>query len=601
VSRPATVLAPRRARPKPGVDPITSAVVRSALVGVTRSAAVAFRRTGMHPIIYETDDFAMSLYDDRMNLVTETAFHALFAGSLGETVPRAVEAVGRETLRPGDVLATNLPELQGMHPADGVVIEPVFHDGALVGFIALRSHMGDVGGVSFMPTATTEVLQEGLLLPPVRLYETGVLNEAIVDVIRANSRTPETTAGDWLAAVAGVRAGARTLEAVIARYGVETYRASVDELLDHGERVARAAIGRLSDGVYEAACTLDSNGVELGVPLTLRARVVVAGETLTLDLSESPPQQAAPLNCPWPTTLGLARMILKTLASPGTPANDGEFRVLEVVAPRGSLFNPRPEAASFWAQRPPTHLAESILAALAPALPDEIPAVAGSDVASAHSLLRHPRGGWRFTVNVCAPGQGARRGADGANALLVRIGSSAKGMSVEVIETRDPVLKHRYELDRDSGGPGRWRGGLGLAQEQEHLAAGFGFIASYMSNDVSQLQGLEGGLPPRRPSGVVFSHGDERVIGPPNCVASNVPIAPGDSSVTWASGGAGFGDALERDPAAVGRDVRDEYVSVAAALADYGVVVDEQGRVDEAATAAERRRRGRDDEGKGGA
>src|SRR5207249_1523302 len=161
-------------------------------------------------------------------------------GALGESVPRAVAAMGRDNLRPGDVLATNLPELQGMHPADGVVIEPVFHRERLVGFVALRAHMGDVGGASFMPTATTEVLQEGLLLPPLRLYRAGVLNEEILAVISTNSRTPEATTGDWLAGVAGVRAGGQALCALIERYGEETYEAAVDELLDHGERVARA-------------------------------------------------------------------------------------------------------------------------------------------------------------------------------------------------------------------------------------------------------------------------------------------------------------------------------------------------------------------------
>jgi N-methylhydantoinase B len=565
-------------QPLTRVDPVTYAVVRNGLIAAGRAAFTAFKRTAMHPLIYEMHDFAVSVYDDRLNLIADSADLPALSGSLGETVPSMVAAIGRENLGPGDVLLCNLPHLQGMHPPDGILVEPVFVDGEIAAFMVLRSHMGDVGGASIFPTTTTEVFQEGLLLPPLKLVEAGVTNDLVVRIIGANSRLPDVTVGDFLGGVAGVRIGAAALRTLIERYGVETYHAVVDELLDHGERTARHGVEQIPDGVYTAESALDDNGVLAGVPVPVKVTVTVAGSDLIVDTTGSAPQQAAPINCHHVLTQASARFALKTFATPGIPANSGEHRVLTTIAPEGSMFNPAPTAASFFASRPVAHLVELIFVALAQALPGEAPAMSGCDLAATHSLIRNPRSGrFTFSVGVSAPGHGARQGGDGPSALNLRGGAGVLAVAAEVLEQRFSIVRHRYELVPDSGGPGRWRGGLGMETEQEYLSDGLGFIGSYMSSGAGPILGLAGGRGPSRMNGIRYYAGTDKELAPPNCRADNLPIAPGDRAISWTAGGGGYGDPLERDVAAVAQDVKNDYVTRERALEDYGVAVAADG------------------------
>jgi N-methylhydantoinase B len=553
------------------VDPVTQAVVRNALVGATQKAFVAFRRTAMIPILYEGSDFAFSLYDDRLNLVAEAAAVPLFAGALGDTVPRLLQAIGRQRLRPQDILLTNLPHLNGSHPPDGVLVDPVFHDERLVAFFALRAHMGDLGGTGF----GADVFQEGLQLPPLKLYDAGSINQTVVDIIRANSREPVATAGDFIAGAGALRTGSAALRAAIDRYGLDTYYATVDAILDHGERVARQSIARIPDGDYHASGAMDDNGILRGVPVPVEVTVRVRGSDLTVDTTGSAPEQKGPINCPWPYTQAVCRMALKTLATSGIPSNSGEHRVLTVVAPPGSLYNPGPAAASFLSSRPTIHLVELILTALAPALPGELPAMSGGDVAGVTYRLKSLRSG-RYTINasiVLGSGFGARAGADGPSAIYARQAAGLQLVSGEVLETRAPVIRVRCELDQDSGGPGRWRGGLGMIEEEEYLSEGTGGASSDRTSGASPVLGLAGGLPPRRLNGVIHYYGSDHELGPPSCKRAGLPLKPGDRHLAWTAGGGGYGDPRQRDPAAVASDVKNGYISEEAAREVYGVDV----------------------------
>jgi N-methylhydantoinase B len=573
----------------PALDAVTFSVVRHGLIAAARKAYTAFKRTGMLPLIYEGGDFAVSLFDDRLNLIAEAAALPLFAGALGNTVPRTVEEIGRDRLRPGDTLLTNIPYLHGSHPPDVVLIEPVFFEERPVAFVALRGHMGDLSGDSFIATSTTEVFQEGLLLPPLKLYDAGELNETVVSIVRANSRLPATTVGDFLAGAGALRAGTAALQALLGKHGTDTYYAVVDEILDHGERIARQGVERIPDGVYTAEGALDDNGVARGVPVPLRVTVTVEGSHMTIDTTGSAGQQAGPYNCPMAYTQAIARMCLKTLATPDIPSNGGEHRVVTVVAPEGTIFNPTPTAPSFLSAITTIHLAELILHALAPALPDEIPAMSGSDLGGVVCLLRHPRTGrYGVSMYVGGSGFGARRGRDGTSAIYARQASDLQTVPLEVLEARYPTIRVRYELDQDSGGPGRWRGGLGMVEEEEFLSDGLAAMTADKTSGASPIAALDGGRSPKRLNGVIFYYGSDHEVGPPSCKRSHLAIAPGDRYLSWTAGGGGFGDPLERDPELVARDVRDEYVSPASAIADYGVVLGPAGDVDAEATGARR-------------
>jgi N-methylhydantoinase B len=283
-------------------------------------------------------------------------------------------------------------------------------------------------------------------------------------------------------------------------------------------------------------------------------------------------------------------MVLKTLATPDIPSNSGEHRALTLVAPEGSIFNPTPTAPACLSCLTATQLGDLILDALAPALPDEIPAPSNGDIVGFMALLVHPKtqrmGVSSLTV---ATGLGAKRGADGPSALFGRQASGLQTEPLEVLEARYPTVRRRYELDPDSGGPGTWRGGLGLVEEQEYYAHGMGTMMAVRTSGAWPVLGLEGGLPPKRLNGVVAHPGTDRELGPPNCMQAGFPLAPGDRYIAWTAGGGGFGDPLGRDPEAVRWDVKNGYVSPESARDVYGVVLDAAGALDVAATDARRR------------
>jgi N-methylhydantoinase B len=570
------------------LDPVTFAVVRNALISAAREIYWVFKRTTMLPILYEYNDFGMSLYDDRLNLIAEAPGLPIFVGSLDDCIERTIhELGGRENLRPGDILFNNHPYLTAGQPADAALMEPIFHGDRLVGFGALRAHMGDLGAMGPYPTNATEVFQEGVLLPAVKLYEEGRLNDTVVRILRANSRIPAETVGNTLAGAGALRAGSKALRAVVAKYGLETYYATIDELLDHGERVAREGISRIPDGIYHFDDVIDDDGVILGVPVPVKVAITVKGSEMTIDTTGSAPQQYGPVNCPWGYTLTTARFSLKRLVSSGIPANSGENRPLTVIAPVGSVFNPVAPAASFISWLTSLRLADAILAALAPALPDEIPAMNGGDLAGVLAYIAQPDGRWAFFWDEAGIGHGAKRGRDGMNGLIHPISAGIEALPAELMETRMPILKRRFELDRDSGGPGRWRGGLSTIAEYEFLSSGIAVTIS--DRTTGEIRGLEGGGSPPRLNEVTFYAGSDKELKLGK--KSDLMVANGDRFVNRPAGGGGFGNPFERDPDVVAADVRNDYVSREAAGTSYGVVLRDDGTVDTTATARRRRSR----------
>ncbi len=570
------------------LDPITFAVVRNALISAAREIYWVFKRTTMLPILYEYNDFGMSLYDDQLNLIAEAPGLPIFVGSLDDCIARTIDELGgRDALEEGDILLNNHPYLTAGQPADAALIEPIFHRGRLVGFGALRAHMGDLAAMGPYPTNATELYQEGVLFPAVKLYERGKLNDTLIRIIRANSRIPAETAGNILAGAGALRAGSRALRAIVEKYGEETYYATIAELLDHGERVARTGIERIPDGVYTYEDTLDDDGVVLGVPVPLKVTVTVEGSEMTIDTTGSAPQQLGPVNCPWGYTLTTCRFSLKRLVTAAIPANSGEHRPLTVIAPEGSVFNPRPPAASFISWLTSLRLSDMIIAALAPALPDEIPAQNGGDLAGILAYIKQPSGRWAFFWDEAGIGHGAKRGKDGMSALIHPISAGIEALPAELMETRMPILKHRFQLDQDSGGPGRWRGGLSTVAEYEFLAEGLAVTIS--DRTTGRIQALEGGMPPPRLNEVVFYAGSDHELRLGK--KADLQVKAGDRFINRPAGGGGFGDPKERDPQAVAWDVLNDYVSRQAAERYYGVAIREDGSVDEERTAQLRGRR----------
>jgi N-methylhydantoinase B len=569
------------------LDPITFAVVRNGLISAAREMYGVFKRTTMLPVLYEYNDFGMSIYDDRLNLIAEAPGLPIFVGSLDDCIERTLNAIGgRENLGPGDILVNNHPYLTAGQPADAALIEPIFHGETLIAFGALRAHMGDLAAKGPYPTNSTEVYQEGLILPALKLYDGGRLNGDIVKILEANSRLPEETVGNFLAGAGSLRAGSRALRALVAKYGTDTYYTTIDELLDHGERIAREGIARIPDGTYVYEDYLDDDGTVPDQPVYLRCAVTVDGSDMTIDLTGSSPEVLGAVNCPWGYTLTTCRFTLKRLVSPAIPANGGEHRPLRVIAPVGTIFNPVAPAACFVGWVTSLRLGDMIVNALAPALPDEIPAENGGDLVGVLAFLLHPQTKrWCFFWDDGGIGHGGRKGRDGMNALIHPMSAGIEYLPCELLETRMPIMKRRHELRQDSCGAGQYRGGLGTIAEYELLGAGQA-VAICEKTKASKVRGIAGGHDAPEPNEVIMFPGTDRELRLGK--RSEMTVTPGDVVICRPAGGGGYGDPLLRDPPAVAWDVRNGYVSRAVGETIYGVILGDNGEVDATATARTR-------------
>lgn len=551
-----------------GSNSITTEVIRYELVSAVEEIKRIFKRTTTLAVLYELNDFGISAFDASYNLIADAPGLPIFSGTLNFCVKSCVEQVGLENLAPGDVLTTTVPFDTGGQPVDAALVAPVFAGDQIVAYTALKAHAGDLGAIDPYPTSSTDMFQEGLMLPAVWLYRRGELVEEIARLIKANSRIPQTTLMSFLAGASAIRAGGRRISAVAERYGTETFRAAIAEIIAHGEKVARAAIEQIPDGTWEVEDYMDNNGVEQK-PVKLAVKVTVRGSDMLVDLSGSAPQQRGPINSPYPGTLSACRYVIKALTTPRLPANEGHFRPLRVIAPPGTIFHPLPPAPTFLYGWTELRLLDLIPAALSAAIPDRVAANSGGDIAG-FGLFYYDAANGRGDLagGADAIGLGATSRRDGQNALIHNAESCCCNIPVEVQETRLPVLIERYELRTDSGGPGKFRGGLGVRKDYRTLER-VTAIAMMERTQASPVEGIAGG---RRGAfnRVVFHPDTSAALA---CGKKILQLEAGDRVSVQGGGGAGWGDPLEREPERVLADVRGGYVSAAAAERDYGVIV----------------------------
>ena len=556
------------------LDPVTFAVVRNALVSAAREMRSVFKRTTLLPVIYEYNDFGMSLYDDQVRLIADAPGLPIFLGSLDFTIERTLEGVGgRDNLSPGDVIFNNHPYLTGGHPADAAFVAPIFYRDELIAFGALRAHIGDMGGMNFYPINATEIFQEGTIFPAVKLYDAGSLNDAIIETLKANSRLPVETAGSVFSAAGALNIAGNKVERVVDEYGIDIYRATVEEIFNHGERSIKKALEDVPDGTYSFEDYMDDNGVD-DEPVRIHCVVTVEGTEVTVDLSGSAEEQRGAINCPWGYTVATCRFAVKRITTPDLPPSSGEYRSVRTIAPDGSIFNPRAPAATFAGFMTSVRLTDVVIQALVPALPERMPAENGGDLGFVQALVKDPESGRAsFFFDDSAIGHGAIKGKDGMSALVHCWTAGIETMPLEIMETRMPLRKNRSELIQDSAGPGEFRGGLAAETEFEFVGTGVALSVTEKSR-ASTVKGICGGSDAREQNTVVFFPGTERELR--GGKLSDVKVAPGDRVVLRPAGGGGYGNPLDRDPARVAWDIRNGYVSVQQGEEAYGVVIDPQ-------------------------
>jgi N-methylhydantoinase B len=457
------------------LDPVTLEVIRNALPAVANEMAVDLQRTSYNMMIYEVRDFCTALVNTEGELICQNVGGVShFVADLGVIITDAVKRYGRHGFAPGDVLITNHQAVAGQHLNNVVIYAPYFHDGELLMFAMVRAHWIDVGGMSTGFGAGPTVADpwvEGLQLDQLKIYEAGNLNQTLYRVLKDNIRFPESSLGDMKSQMAACRLAARRMDELFARYGRDTMLAAIARIFEETEAKCRNVVSQLADGTYEAEAALDEDGVTPGEPVPIRAQVTIDKGRMTIDLSGCSQERRAALNS---RTLAGARVAYKALTGPLDPVNEGSFRALKVIIPEGNIMMARfPAPMSSWSVIVPM-VVDTIVTALAPAMPEQVPA-------GHHGLLggsvvffgTHPQTNRRFVVqSIEGGGWGGRPFEDGESGTVSVCQGDVRNGSIEGIELKCPVLVESRALRTDSGGAGKYRGGLGIDMRVRNLVEG---------------------------------------------------------------------------------------------------------------------------------
>ena len=574
--------------PARGLDPVTLGVVWGALQSIAVEIGTTVHKTAYSEQAREGQDFSVAVFDPQGRMVAQGPYSPGHMGAMSFAVKNALAAHPVESLRPGDAILLNDPLLGSGHLPDFFITQPAFHQGALVGFAVNILHHTDVGGQrpgSQGVEGIFDYFQEGLRIPPTKVWREYQEQDGIVGIIAANTRTPDRVLGDLRAQRSALRVGELRLQELAARYGRDVLLAAMDEIIARTEASMRAAIREIPDGVYRFEDFLDDFGPGTD-PLRVAVAVTVAGDSMIVDYAGSSAQTASGMNSYINYTRSYSYAAVKCLTDPLGPMNEGALRPVTVTAPEGSFLNPRPPAGGGPRAIICYRTFESVLGALAPALPDR--------VAAAASHMANPTFGGRdrarkrpfVAYELVLSGTGARATRDGCEAMSWAF--NASNIPVEAQEANQPLIVERFELIGDSAGAGRFRGGCGIRRDLRFLADE-GKLTNLSDRQKFAPYGLGGGKPGKLGRTVINPGPSERIVHG----KQSREFGYDDVISFQQSGAGGYGDPLERDPQRVLEDVLDDYVSIEAARRDYGVVITGAApalTVDERATRELRKR-----------
>jgi N-methylhydantoinase B len=577
-------------------DPITIEVIRHGLAAASREMGVTLRRTSCSPIFNEGNDYSCGIFDARVELISHGEFLPIHLGSLPFSVRYAIDAFGRDGFEPGDAVLLNDPYRGGSHLPDVTIVSPIFVAGELVGFAANRAHHLDVGGTvpgSFY-AAATENYQEGLRITPVKLHRAGVVDERLLELVLNNCRLPEQMRMDLQSQVSANRTAIDRVHALVARYGTDTYRSAVDAILDSSERRMRAVIATWPDGEYVASDHVDNDGVNEG-PREIRVTVRVRGDEVEVDFAGTDPQSAGPLNSVLGYTHAGVYMTLQAATDPDISPNSGCYRPITVIAPEGTLVNPRFPAACTGGNEVTIVIHNAVFRALAqiPRDREGAPRVMACDQGSSNNLVlagRDPRTDQRYVLyEYPEGGWGGNADRDGLSAVF-SIAGNTWNIPVEAVERRFPILMERYEYVADSGGAGTHRGGLGVRRDYrvlEHEAE----LSILGNRALVPPWGLDGGADGGPADYLLDADTDEARPAAPRLRSKGamIRVQPGTLVTQVTAGGGGWGDPARRDPARVAEDVRLGFVTREQGEQVYRVAVADDGSLDVEATKRLRR------------
>jgi N-methylhydantoinase B len=561
------------------IDPITLEVVKNALSSVADEMALVLMRSAYSPVVRDSMDYSTALCDRNGQVIAQGLTLAVQLGAFPDAMHHLVKTYeGR--MQPGDIFIMNDPYgAGGQHLPDIYVIKPLFCDGEIEGYACTMAHHSDVGGIAPGSVAihATDIYQEGLRLPLLKLYEAGRPNDALFQVIEKNTRQPVQVLGDLRAQLAACSIAERGFAALLKRYGGAAIRPYLAAIMDQAERLMREFIRGIPDGEYRFVDWIDGIG-EAPEALKIAVCVSVRGDEVDVDFSGTSAQVPAAINCPIAMARSSAYCAIRCVTSPDIPNCEGYMRPLHIRAPEGSILNPVLPAACAARGVMGYRVFDAIMGALVQVVPERVIA-AGEGGPTLFSVGGYHAGRPFVLTEVMVGTWGARAAKDGVEGIS-NPAANLSNQPVELIEAELPLEVVRYGMVQDSGGAGEYRGGLAFVREFRLVAEQAVFTTRADRRDHAPY-GLAGGQPGGSSKNVLVSDSGERTL--PTMPMEAVKWNSGDVFRHVSAGGGGYGDPLARDPARVLADVRDEKVSLLAARELYGVVIDSDA-VDETAT-----------------
>jgi N-methylhydantoinase B len=552
------------------IDPVTLSVIWGGFLSIAAEMGATLRRTAFSEVVREGMDFSPGIFDGKGRLVAQGDYSPGHLGSMPYTVQSVLKYFPRETLRTGDVLLMNDLYMGSGHLPDFFMITPIFYQDQIIAYTVNCCHQQDVGGAgagSTVVTNVSECFQEGIRILPVKIYKEGKPNEDVFRIIEANVRVPEKVIGDMKAQVNANYVGGKRILEMAEHYGVDQINTYIDEILDRSEMTMREAIRNIPDGDYPFRDYLDDCG-EGTEPVLFNVTVRIRDTEAVIDFAGSSAQTESGLNSMLNYTRAYAYFALKCLTEPFLPQNGGGMRPVQVIAPEGSFFNPKFPAAGGGRAMISHRLFESVVGALAPVLPDRVIAGHSQGATPCWGGI-HPQTGRHFVcVDLIKGSFGARPIKDGADALVCSM--NPRNVPVEAHEQKFPILVERLQFIPDSGGAGKFRGGVGVRKDIRILAK----MKLFNLTDRCKFApyGLFGGKPGAM-GATLLRRGSEEI---PLHSKGTYNLEPEDVVSFNICGAGGYGNPQEREPRLVLKDVTGGYVSIEGAERDYGVVINRE-------------------------
>jgi N-methylhydantoinase B len=563
------------------VDPITLGVVWGGLRAITQEMGVALKKTAYSLAVREAYDFSVGIFDAEGLLIAQGDFSPGHLGSMPFVVKHVLSEYPAKQMQPGDVVILNDAYVGSGHLPDIFCVAPIFHKKKLVAFAVNCAHHVDVGGAVPGSQAIENVYDlyaEGIKIPATKIYKAGELQEDILKLIVNNVRVPEVVKADLMAQANSDRVGGRRINTLIEAYGERVFRQCMEEIISRSEAAIREEIGKMPDGTYSFTDHFDDYGRDTE-PITVHVDVIIDGSDITFDFTGSSPQVPAGLNSVLNYTYAYAFFAIKCMTDPTIPQNEGTTRPVKVVAPEGSFFNPKFPAPVGGRAIINQRIYEVVNGALSQAIPDKV-ITAGSSWGNPNFGGFNPRTGTNFvSYEIAVGGFGARSNKDGCEAMVSAFNIS--NLPTEIFETKVPLFMERFEILQDSAGPGKYRGGCGIRRDVRILEDDIHF-SNLTDRHHFPGFGLFDGKPGTKGMTVLNPGPNQKALHS----KGSYMLQSGDVVREVLNGAGGYGDPLERDPAAVQKDVIGEYVSLAKAREEYGVVVNpETMEVNEEETA----------------